>query len=529
MDITKIVVLSGQVSVGKSTLAHKLVSRFSALHCSTGDIITTLKPDVPRERKAMQEAGEALDRAKKGEWVAQGLRQLLEQNDHNGLVVVDSIRVKEQIHALRKYYGTKVVHIHLSADETVLSSRYKKRKQKIAELKSFSAVLKNETERNIYKLETIADAVVKTDRSCEEDVFVRTAAHLGLYPLTARALVDVMVGGQYGSEGKGNIANYIAPEYDVLVRTGGPNAGHKVFHKPTPLTFRHIPSGASNAPNAKLILGPGAVIDVKILLEEIADNGITVDHLFIDPQATIIDAKDIGKEQKLERIASTQKGVGAAIARRILERGGNVQLAKDISELKPFITKSCDVLEDAYFNSQRVLIEGTQGTGLSLFHGKYPSVTSRDTTVSAFLAEAGVSPKRVRKVILVVRTYPIRVGGNSGPMSKKLSYAELHRRSKIPLYDLKETEKATVSKTQRRLGEFDWVQLRESSILNSPTDIALTFADYLGIENRDARRFEQLTPDTINFIVEIERVSGAPVSLISTRFHYRNIIDRRAW
>ena len=79
------------------------------------------------------------------------------------------------------------------------------------------------------------------------------------------------------------------------------------------------------------------------------------------------------------------------------------------------------------------------------------------------------------------------------------------------------------------MSEFDWELLRKAASLNVPTDMVLTFADYLSIRNRDARRFEQLTEETIRFIEEIERVAGAPVSLIATRFHSRSIIDRRAW
>jgi adenylosuccinate synthase len=79
------------------------------------------------------------------------------------------------------------------------------------------------------------------------------------------------------------------------------------------------------------------------------------------------------------------------------------------------------------------------------------------------------------------------------------------------------------------VAEFSWRLLRQSASLNGPTDIALSFADQLSVRNVKARRFEQLTADTIRFVEEIECVAGAPVSLITTRFHYRSIIDRRAW
>ena len=94
---------------------------------------------------------------------------------------------------------------------------------------------------------------------------------------------------------------------------------------------------------------------------------------------------------------------------------------------------------------------------------------------------------------------------------------------------LKSTEMTTTTKKQRRIAEFDWVQFRRSALLNGPTDVALTFVDYLGAKNREAYRFEQLTQPTLRFIEKIERVAGVPVSMISTSFDWRNVIDRRAW
>ena len=95
--------------------------------------------------------------------------------------------------------------------------------------------------------------------------------------------------------------------------------------------------------------------------------------------------------------------------------------------------------------------------------------------------------------------------------------------------ELKATETTTTTKKQRRLGEFDWEQLRRSSLLDGLSDIALTSVDYISAKNRDAYRFEQLTAPTLRFVEEIERVSGTPVSLIPTSFKWRNVIDRRAW
>jgi adenylosuccinate synthase len=168
-----------------------------------------------------------------------------------------------------------------------------------------------------------------------------------------------------------------------------------------------------------------------------------------------------------------------------------------------------------------------------VLHGHYPHVTSRDTTVAGTLAEAGIAPRRARKVVMVCRTYPIRVenppGGTSGYMSQEIDWETVASRSGQDADELKHNERGSVSGRLRRVAEFDWQLLRRSSHLNGATDIALTFVDYLDRRNQQARRFEQLRSDSIMFIEEIERVAGAPVSLISTRFHTRSIIDRRRW
>jgi adenylosuccinate synthase len=253
----------------------------------------------------------------------------------------------------------------------------------------------------------------------------------------------------------------------------------------------------------------------------------------------IEDADKVLEEEILADIGSTAQGVGAASSRKIMGRGGKldtpVRLAKHVPELKPYVRETQEILERAFVQGTSVLLEGTQGTTLSIHHGNYPHVTSRDTTVAGCLADAGIAVTRVRRVLMVCRTYPIRVadpaidGQTSGPMASPVTYEELSRRSGISVEPLMKIETTTTTRRQRRVAGFDWEQLRRSTFLNGPTDIALTFVDYLDIKNRDAFRFEQLTPETLRFVEEVERVSGVPVSLISTNFSWRNVIDRRAW
>lgn len=534
----QIVILSGPIGAGKSELAEKLAARYRGRVIKTRDLIRKQLPNVREERRALQRAGERLDSSDGGAWVRNALVRYIEDHgegtEPNGLFIVDSVRIHGQVGAIRQAYGSAVHHIHLDAADSVLSERYLKRSGKTEELKSYDEVRASKTEREVRLLANLADTVVATDRCTAEAVLVRAVALLGFYPRSAVPLVDVLVGGQYGSEGKGNIVGHIAPEYSLLVRVGGPNAGHKVYADGDPEVYYHLPSGTERAAKAQLLLGAGAVIYPPKLLAEIATHHVDAERLSIDPQAMIIEDDDIEEEKKLlQSISSTAQGVGAAAARKIMGRGGklkpSIRLARDIPELKPFIRDGQMILERAFTAGQKVLLEGTQGTSLSLHHGIYPWVTSRDTTVAGCLADAGIAATRVRRVVMVCRTYPIRVGGPSGHMELEISYEELAARSQIPIEELKKTETTTTTKRQRRLAEFDWLQLHHSTILNGPTDIALTFVDYLGIGNRQAFRFDQLDLSTVRFVEEVERVSGVPVSLISTNFGWRNVIDRRSW
>lgn len=524
----RIIVLSGAVASGKTTLGDTLVSKYGFQRLKTRQLIHAAKGGAV-EREHLQQAGESLDRETGGKWVVDALRQSIQGTS---MVLVDAVRIEPQIEAIRDVYGPCVVHVHLTAPLDVLAGRYNHRHGDVQELKSYDDVRKSSTEADIEALASVADIVIDTNRNTPEDVVVRVASHLGLYGRSVERLVDVLIGGQYGSEGKGQVAAALARDYSLLVRVGGPNAGHTVYETPKPYTFHHLPSG-TRASTAKVMLGPGAVISLPRLLEEMSDCALDPTRLFIDPQAILIEEADrVLETGKLsETISSTAQGVGGATARKVLRTAAEppVRQAKDAIELKPFLRETRLVLEDAFAAGQRVFLEGTQGTGLSLHHGLFPFVTSRDTTVSGCLAEAGIAPSRVRKIVMVCRTYPIRVEGPSGPMGTELSWDEVSRRSGIPLQELERTEKTSTTKRRRRVAEFDWTLLRRAASLNGPTDIALTFVDYFSVKNREARRFEQLTKETIRFIEEVERVAAAPVSLIATRFHSRSIIDRRAW
>jgi len=541
----QVVLLSGSVGAGKTTLVDHLTRNFpdERLHVlKTKDLIRELARkqlgrELPAERRAMQAFGDTLDADTHAQWVRDALVSLVNRyitTEASPIFVVDAVRILPQIKVVREAYGSSVTHIHLKAREDELAERYKVRKSGLKELASYDEVKKNDTEFRIVELERNADVVVDTKASTPEDVLVRAATHLGLFTREYARLVDVVVGGQYGSEGKGHIASHLAREYALLIRVGGPNAGHKVFRDEGPYTHHQLPSGTLRNSGAKLIIAAGAVVNPELLLKEIRECKVDRERLWIDPQTMIITEKDRKAEVGLQaRISSTGQGVGAATARRILDRGKPIKLAKDVLELRPFIRDTWELMERTYKTGGKVLVEGTQGTGLSIFHGQYPYVTSRDTTASGCLSEAGIPPSRLRKTIMVCRTYPIRVqnppGGFSGPLSQELDWEEIAKRADVSADEIKTNERTSTTNRERRVGSFDWRLLRKSSALNGPTDIAVTFTDYLSPKNAEARRYEQLTLDTIRFIEEVERVGAAPVTLISTRFDFRSIIDRRTW
>ena len=541
--VDRIILLSGSVSSGKSTLAKGLSSQYSMAICKTADLLHTRIATNPiGNRKVLQAEGEALDQRTGGKWVLDALSAYLRENLETKAVIVDAVRIAGQIHVIREAFGQIVTHVHLTAPEDELRKRYSKRAKTRPDLiTEYAEVRKNKTEMQVEELAKIADIVIDTNRCNEDDVLVRTAAHLSIRAGRGAGYVDVLVGGQYGSEGKGQIAAYLAPEYDVLVRVGGPNAGHKVFEVEEPYTYHHLPSGTLRSQGI-VVIGPGATLNVygsdklktKGLLREIAERGLDSERLRIDGKAMIITDDDIAAEDELEhRIGSTRQGVGAATARRIMKRFPETRLARDIPELRPYICETVEIFSGMFASGKSVLLEGTQGTALSIFHGMYPYVTSRDTTVTGCLSEAGIPASRVRRVVMVCRTYPIRVQSppreTSGPMSQQITLPEISRRSGIPLSTLRKTERTSTTNRKRRIAEFDWVLLRKASLLNGPSDIALTFSDYLSKENQKAQRFEQLTTDTLNFIQEVERVAGVPVSVIATGFNSRSVIDRRSW
>lgn len=552
----KVVLVSGRICTWKTDLSLKLERRRGFQRLSTSAQLRHLAEErgVAKDRKNLQALGDTMDRETDFAWVYDFVQEALSGGETEGPIVVDHLRHRQQVEHFRKQNMHNVVHVHLYADGDFLRSEFKKRKKQKPEPETETYAEADPLHGNDDDIEWFkkdADIRLNVTNTDAEDTFVRICAALRINPDQQVRCVDVVIGGQFGSEGKGNIAAYLSKEYDVLVRVGGPNAGHTVASPSGEFTYHQLPSGAKDC-DAELLLGPGMTIDVRKLLEEIRQAGIEKDRLYIDPDAMIINEGDIQQEIDLrDNISSTASGSGAAAARRIMGRSGETRLAKDIPELKPFVGSrktsrgsTMRRLEAAFASGKSVLLEGTQGSGLSLYHGPYPYVTSRDTNVAGCLAEAGISPSRLRRIILVTRVTPIRVANpeksdkTSGGLKYETTFEEIASLAGLDGDKVRKAEKTSTTNRDRRVGHFDWELFRKSCRLNAPTDIALTFVDYISSENQDARRFEQLTQPTREFIEELELVSQARVTLINTRFpkpdehrsaDLRSVIDRRSW
>jgi adenylosuccinate synthase len=332
--------------------------------------------------------------------------------------------------------------------------------------------------------------------------------------------VAILVGGQWGDEGKGKVIDILAQSTDMVIRSqGGNNAGHTVVHDGVTYKFHLIPSGIL-FPNCTCVIGNGTVLDPKVLIQEIDDlhaKGLSTDHLVISDRAHMIMPYHIVLDRLEEeargddRLGTTFRGIGPAYAdkvRRIGFRIGDLskpkfmekklnfvlRLKNDILRdlyhtdqfdeqeildqytqyaevLEPYIQDTYPVVQDALKADANVLLEGAQGTLLDMDFGTYPYVTSSWPTAGGSLTGSGVPPNKVNRTIGVFKAYTTRVG--YGPMPTELTDTVGETLRKVG------AEFGTTTGRARRVGWFDGAVARYSAAINGVDSVALTKLDVL--------------------------------------------------
>ncbi|NHK30771.1 MAG: adenylosuccinate synthetase [Asgard group archaeon] len=329
----------------------------------------------------------------------------------------------------------------------------------------------------------------------------------------------IIVGGFWGDEGKGKIISYIAySENPAIIARGGvgTNAGHTVVFEGKKFGLRMIPSGFTSK-KSRLLIGAGVLADVNIFLKEIKETGCS-NRIGIDYQTGIIDETHRELDQKdkhySKKIGSTGTGCGPANADRARRF---LRLAKDIPELKSYLTDVSIEINDAIKAGKNVVLEGTQGTMLSLFHGTYPFVTSKDVSASQICSDVGIGPTKVDEVIIVFKAFMTRVG--EGPMPGTLSEEEMKKRGW--------EEHGTVTGRPRRSAPIDFDVARKAVRLNGATQIALTKLDIVFPEVAGANTADKLSKEALEFIANIEQETGIPVTFVGTGPEAEALIDLR--
>lgn len=318
----------------------------------------------------------------------------------------------------------------------------------------------------------------------------------------------VVVGGQWGDEGKGKVVDFLTPRFNVVARySGGPNAGHTVRRGERKFALHHVPSGILTD-GALCVIGNGTVIDPAALVAELRaleSQGISFKgRLAISGRAHVILPEHIRREKELEeargdgRIGTTLKGVGPAYESKAARTGVRMidlldpaalrralqaavpaaevesnaaALAEFTAVLKEYVTDTSRLLADRMEDGARVLFEGAQGSLLDVDHGTYPFVTSSSSIAGGACTGTGVSPTRIDGVLGVFKAYATRVGAGPFPTEDRGEKGEKLR--------ARGNEYGTTTGRPRRCGWFDAVLARYSVRVNGIDSAAMTLLDVL--------------------------------------------------
>jgi adenylosuccinate synthase len=325
--------------------------------------------------------------------------------------------------------------------------------------------------------------------------------------------VNILVGGQFGDEGKGKIISYLAlnDKPEIVARGGvGPNAGHTIIHDGVTYKLRELPSGFVYK-KARVLIGAGVLVDPGVFLKEIKVTGVEK-RVGIDRRCTVITPEHIAEDSATGgKIGTTKTGCGPANVDRVRR---TAKLVSEVPELAPYLA---DVPKEVNA-AKNVLVEGSQGFLLSLLYGTYPYVTSKDTSASTVAADVGLGPKKIDDVIVVLKSYTTRVG--NGPF-----FGEVPNERAV---ELGYAEYGTVTGRPRRVSEsLHWDDLRLACEINSATMIALTKLDVKFPSCKGVTKYSAIPKEPKAFIQEIEKKLKVPVMLIGTGPDAREIVDRR--
>ena len=330
---------------------------------------------------------------------------------------------------------------------------------------------------------------------------------------------NIVCGGFWGDEGKGKILSYLALSDNpaIVARAGvGTNAGHTIQFEGKEYKLRMIPSGFVN-PKVRLLIGAGVLVDPDVLFREIKDT-CTQDRTGVDFQSGIIEKKhremDSSNTHLKDKIGSTGSGTGPANMDRALRK---LKIASDIPMLEPYLTDVSLEISESLENGQGVIGEGSQAILLSLFHGSYPFVTSKDVSAAAICSDLGVGPTKVTDVTVVMKSFITRVG--TGELPGELSVEEVEKRGW--------TEYGAVTGRLRRAAPFNFDLARKAVRLNGATQIALTKLDIVYPEIAKANDTNSLKGEAKEFIDRIEEETKVKVTIVGTGPSAEDIIDLR--
>jgi len=366
--------------------------------------------------------------------------------------------------------------------------------------------------------------------------------------------VTVVLDSQAGSCGKGKMVGFLAlrDKPAVAINNFMTNAGHTfVSDDGRKIMTQHLPTSLVNL-NTILCIGPGSAITPKTLIDEINKFSDLIGDrkIYIHPRAMVIYPEHAEKEKKLIRSGSTFKGCGVAQAEKIMrvpgtqlfgdwykERMGMTLMGGDAEALSKIeIADTAEIVNDQINHGYDVIVEGSQGCDLDINYGlDYPHCTSRQCHVGQLLADCGISPRLISKIVMIMRPYPIRISNttniglniSSGDYcgSEELTWEEIRQRCGAPK-GINFGEKTTVTKKTRRVFEMNWDRLKYVTMINRPTEIALNFAQYLDWDIKEGRHEADITQDVLKFIQKVENLTGVSVNYVGTGARNRDIIDR---